>query len=192
MKAFISISIIGFFLLLSDVSCKKTDSSPVMPPETQEGRSTFGCLINNSLFVNYGTSNLYGPNLEVYDVAQHFISIESYMKYDNHHYKFIGFVIKKPIKEGLYFFNSTESQAFFQIEIDDNSGCYYKTDTNKITGTLEISKSDTVKRILSGRFNFKAHKYYHTNAHGDTLKGTCDSIITVTQGRFDIHYYFNF
>ena len=188
MKTIKTFLILGLFLLLYH-SCKKEDKTPVLPPETQEGKHTFGCLIDNKVFINEGSYQDYG-NLNIYNYPHEIIfNINMFNSKQNIH-QFMGINIKKPIKVGLFYFNASECHASFINGIDyDPNACYYVTDTTQIVGTLEISKYDTIQKTLSGRFNFKAHKYYHTNSNGDTIMGNCDSIITVTQGRFDIHYY---
>ena len=185
MKTNKTLLILGLFLLLYN-SCKKENKTPVLPPETQEGKQTFGCLIDNKVFVNEGTYDFGSGNIQLFHNTIG-INLRAYMVNSKQNIRQeILIVVKKTIKEGLYFFNASECNGYM---IDEYTGCNYETDTNKVVGTLEISKYDTVKKNLSGRFNFKAHKFYHTNANGDTLKGTCDSIITITQGRFDILYY---
>src|SRR6476620_10145724 len=51
------------FLLFSGMKCKKdTTGIDALPPATQEGKETFGCLVNGEVFTPKG-SNLGGPTL---------------------------------------------------------------------------------------------------------------------------------
>ena len=186
MKKNITVIVVLSFVLFL-ISCKK-DTTPVLPSETQEGRTTFGCLVNNKVFVNegsyqFGISNFYAVFL------QRGINLNAFMIDTKQNIsQVIGISLQQPIKVGLYSINSTACQVSFINGFRQSTGCYYTSDTTKNIGTLEITKYDTIQKILSGKFNFILHKIYHTTTSGDTIKGTCDSIITITQGRFDLRY----
>ena len=54
------------FLLFSGMKCKKDEAGiDALPPATQEGKETFGCLVNGEAFTPKG-SNLGGPTLSSY------------------------------------------------------------------------------------------------------------------------------
>jgi hypothetical protein len=185
-KLHLFIAILLNMLLL--IACRKKDTTPALPPETQEGRTTFGCLINNKVFVNEGSYQFGAPSF--YSVnLQRGINLNAFMIDAKQNIsQAIGISIQQTIKVGLYSFNSSSCQASFTNGFKKSVGCYYTSDTTKDIGTLEITKYDTIQKILSGKFNFILHKIYHTTSNGDTIKGSCDSIITITQGRFDLRY----
>ena len=66
------------FILSSFSACEEPDPT-VLPAETQSGKNTFGCYVNNELYVG-GFSNLMGPNSlnATYNKKLNYISIESY------------------------------------------------------------------------------------------------------------------
>ena len=49
-----------------------------------------------------------------------------------------------------------------------------------------MTKYDKINKIVSGDFNYKALKY--SSASSDILSNeNCDSIVNITEGRFDIN-----
>lgn len=69
MKTLLSIFLIIFNLTLLSSSCKKQVIQPVnqlslLPPATQTGANTFGCLVNGQAFVPQNQSLLRGPDLQ--------------------------------------------------------------------------------------------------------------------------------
>lgn len=81
----------------------------------------------------------------------------------------------------MYYLNRTSIAAF----IDYEKKCYYQNDSISSTGILEITKYDTINRIISGRFSFNANKYYIDNI---TSIENCTSSITIAEGRFDMKF----
>jgi hypothetical protein len=58
---------LSVLLLICFAQCKKTSTNPIdqLPPATQIGANTFGCLINGQAFTP-GGSGLSGPNLSCF------------------------------------------------------------------------------------------------------------------------------
>lgn len=141
-----------------------------LPPITQEGKNTFGCLVNGKAFVVDNSSQLTaiyqrrtliisgeidrngmdkGISIIVYDEALH---VSSYNLTDT-------------IKT-----NSTYSD----FSNYPDSYCQYES-RNILDGKLIIDHFDTVRFIISGRFN-----YIITASNCDTIR--------ITEGRFDMQY----
>jgi len=172
--------ILSFTLLSS--SCKKHVIQPVnqlslLPPATQTGANTFGCLIDGQAFVPKNQSLLEGPKLQC-----------NYIYMAGGYYFTVGGVSKNGggILSDIIIF--TDSLAIGQgqtIELTDNMtgnavGEYYLNNppyyTNKmLTGELSITKFDAIKQIVSGTFYFNV-----LDNTGDTVK--------ITNGRFDMPY----
>lgn len=170
------------FLLLNAASCSK-DNSNTLPPETQEGKSTFGCLVNGVVWKNQGQPHFGSPNLGAsIDSNEFVIGATNDINYTH---QSIVISVKIPLRLGIYNLNSDNSFAQF-YEYDND--CYYKTDSISSTGTLEITKYDPTNKIVSGIFNFKAAKF--SSSYLTISKGSCDSIVTITEGRFDIKTIF--
>ncbi|MGE0076606.1 MAG: DUF6252 family protein [Bacteroidales bacterium] len=167
------------FLMINASSCFDKDDEDKLPPETQTGNNTFGCLVNDIVWLNKGQPHFGTPNLEAIIDSNEFKIIAS-KTLDNINQSIL-IIIDKPLHQGIYKLNSLNCFAQFN---DDVKNCYYKTDSISSTGILEITKYDSVNKIVSGRFNFRASKYI-TNV---AACNTCDSTINIIEGRFDINY----
>jgi hypothetical protein len=175
--------ILCLFISLTSIQCKKEKTS--LPPETQEGKNTFGCFVNGKIFVpkggglrsnrdSYYQQIYQGPNGFVFHVAGADLSTASIV-YDvnincdsiniseNKVYKLTN--SKKGNSVGAYMIiSSTASSTFNEY-----------TTTADLTGELFIKKFDQVKHIVAGTFWFTA-----INSSGDSAK--------ITDGRFDMKF----
>lgn len=163
------------FLLLNAASCTKDNGT--LPPETQEGKNTFGCLVNEKVWL-YGGFSFPRTNLGI-TIDENQFSIYA-LKVDNKINQTVSVYIKSPLAIGFYKLNDINHIAKF---IDEESNCYYQTDSISSTGTLEITKYDSINKIVSGNFSFKALKFNPDNNENII---SCDSIVSITDGRFDI------
>ena len=157
--------------------CDKDDNklqNPVsqLPPETQTGKNTFGCLINGEPFVVSNTSNqsaiyqggglLIGGGIDNSNMDERismFISETS-----------IGEIISE---NNSYVLNSDSVPK--GVYYTENKNCFYFT-SNNYTGTITIGKLDKINFIVSGTFEFKS------------ISDNCEGIIDITNGRFDLQY----
>jgi hypothetical protein len=181
-----------FFLscvLLSSGCKKQKPVNPIdqLPAATQEGKNTFGCLVNGKVFLPKGSS--LGPILSSYYQYIYSPSPQGYVfqvaARDNSHeddrfsvvllvdsIKLVSPTIiplKKSIKGnggGAYYSSIFNGTAFLTKDFFT---------TNQTNGELTITKFDTNTQIVSGTFWFDA-----VNSNGDTIK--------VTEGRFDMKY----
>ena len=169
------IIIVVLSLVLFLISCKKRDMN-VLPAETQN--QSFGCLLNNKVWVNEGSPQFGISGLQVY-IDKNSFGFTA-VKYSNTVRQYFGFGASQPLKVGLYYFNSSKCSATF---LDIKHKYSFNTDSTLNWGTLEITKYDTLQKRVMGRFSFKAKLY-----NGDTIKYDKDSIITITEGRFNIMY----
>ena len=178
-----TLSIVFFFLLLTASGCRRKNLAPIdkLPPETQTGANTFGCLVNGEAFLpkgdpfggpikkaqyqflngkqGFGISAKRSGSDMVKDVA---ISGDSFK-----------------LAAGIYDLtehnrNGRLSGSYAEyklatVTVDD----YY---TNNIQrGQLIITKFDTMEQIVSGTFWFDA-------------KNAAGQIVQVRSGRFDLGY----
>jgi hypothetical protein len=169
-----------FFLIIAVVfsACKK-DKMDILPPITQEGANTFGCVINGKIYVPRGFDQN-KPNFQVsvdptfndgsfgvrifnessdkrIDIAIGSDSIRSTGNY----------IITNTSRAGFYFaVNGTSS----------NPKCIVNNNYNPTsTGFFKITRYDLINGIFSGEFEF--HFVNPDCGIGDTIH--------VTQGRFD-------
>jgi len=174
------------FILFSFASCRKhKPSNPVdqLPPATQTGANTFGCLINGQAFLPKGPS--LGPILQC---AYQYLNTD-YSK---------GFFFQLSAGDdsnssdvtgiGIYTDSLEIGKMDFQLGANKPGnayGLYTRINlsginmnlytNNNLPGQLTITKFDEISQIVSGTFWFSVIKN-----PGDTLK--------ITDGRFDMQF----
>ncbi len=177
-------SVYFFLWLISLFSCKKSGPSAVLPPITETGANTFGCNVNGQVWVPYfrcfnGGNELTYNIQPIYDtsVLPIFIAIDA-GNYANGETFFIfqqnssnsdhiygtGNIVDSLLIH--YVAGSGTEYTNYQINPGQNSPRY-----------LQISKLDTVNKIVSGTFAF--------TLYGTSGINTLDSVV-ITDGRFDL------
>lgn len=176
-------------LLLTQCSkCKRDDPTPqspkdLLPPETQTGAGTFGCLLNGQPWLPSGTLNV--PNFfVVYDPAfqKGSLEVRAYRVFGsakNRQYLTIGGGgVNQTGKYPLTASTSPPVPGAGTVFFSDNSKAapcnYYDLlpGTTTTTGSLTLTRLDERQGIISGTFEFTL------------AQPGCDTI-KVTQGRFD-------
>ncbi len=173
-----SIWLIGsLFILL--ISCKKTVSE--LPPATQTGANTFGCSVNGTLWVPMGfgvvsTSPIlearFMPGRDLIINARNFASSPTETEFE--------LFIKGATAEGSYSFNTTvgypSSNASYAYYVKRRVTTLNEWITSSTyTGTITITKIDSISHFVSGTFQFQAINMYNA-----------PEVLTVTDGRFDV------
>ena len=162
-------------MTLTALQCKKNTQEDQLPPITTSGTNTFGCLVNGNVWlpVNKGIIN-YGPPEYKLEVSQY---------WQNHS------VTSVIISATQYESNATNG---FYIALDKlDTGTYHLigglnySDVNYIyypwdsSGVVHIMRFDTIQKIISGTFSFTGY----SDANITTAKS-----VSITDGRFDVHY----
>jgi len=186
MKTLYPILLIVFSFTLLSSSCKKHVIQPVnqlslLPPATQTGANTFGCLINGQAFVPKNQNILEGPNLQcnyIYTAGGYYFSASGSNKNSNG--TLTSVIVETDslaIAQGqtLTFRTSASGNANAACALFPNYTIVQYFTSNSVTGELTISKLDPAKQIVSGTFYFNA-----VSSTGDTVK--------ITDGRFDMPY----
>jgi len=165
-------------------SCKKHVVKPVdqlslLPPATQTGAGTFGCLVNGQAFIPKDRSIIEGPLLQC-----------NYILLNGGYYFQLVLVnsvngLVTGMRVGTDSLAIAQGQNYHLITsgMGNADAAYNLTGTenrsyvtsSSVSGILTITKLDPVNQIVSGTFYFKA-----INAPGDT--------VNVTNGRFDMPY----
>lgn len=181
-------SLIIICLLFALLACKKDETKInfSLPPITQEGKNTFGFLLNEQAWVNYGricfglgcddetlkggynSNGTLRINASRYLKKKGEIATEEYFDIELKNYKQIG----------TYLIDGTSQEEyirFVRVDRKNNSRKTYLVDSTKNSGTLVVTQLDTVAMILSG--TFEANLYNESN-QADAFK--------ISQGRFDI------
>ena len=155
-------------------SCKKDAPEEQLPPATQTGANTFGCLVNGQAWTPQGYNGR--SNYSVYydpTYRKGTLNVATYRYIGNgpNDYQIIGFFSDSLKRTGNYPLTIIGHQeASF---IDHISGCeFHSSDAHYRRGNLTITRLDLQAGIVSGTFSFTLHK------------PGCDSV-RVTDGRFD-------
>ncbi|WP_400192899.1 hypothetical protein [Hymenobacter sp. B81] len=167
-------------LLLTQCSkCKHDDPTPAaqLPAATQEGKNTFGCLVNGQVWLPQGSSGI-APNFRVsYDpgYAGGSLAIRTY-RYPTGSSKGQGLILGSGgvARPGTYALAAPDAAAFFSNEAWPFPCTEYDNDLpgTYCRGTLTVTRLDIAARIVSGTFAFTL------------AKPGCDTL-RVTDGRFD-------
>ena len=168
--------------LLGLAQCQKNESAPSkpddqLPPATQTGANTFGCLLNGQPWTpsgNDGRANYrvsYDPG---YAGGSLTIRVYRYPDSSSNYQNMIigGDRIAQP---GIYPFVLTGDRKAFFADHKLAPPCDDFSEAPSLTyrtGSITITRLDLQQGIISGTFNFKL------------AKPGCDTV-RVTQGRFD-------
>jgi hypothetical protein len=154
--------------------CKKDDPKPLtelekLPPATQSGKNTFGCLVNGKAWVPVSSTDA----TAVYQ--------QGILQIGGHLYnptQVIGVSLIEngfPIQPGSYSLTELpQNTADVSIWGKDNNPCIYD-EKNTLSGVLTVTRIDMVSYIVSGIFEFS------------TVTSGCDTL-KITNGRFDLKY----
>jgi Family of unknown function (DUF6252) len=162
-------------LMLSLQHCKEDEplaELEKLPPATQSGKRTFGCLVDGKAWV------IEMPTHTQSDYQQGLLSVFAGVL-DNKFYSNISFYVSDlNLSEKTYAFtekaNTSGSQYALYHDFNGVCGDYFTT--TEYNGTVTITHIDKTNFIVSGLFEFEA---YSTD---------CSKVIKITEGRFDIHY----
>jgi hypothetical protein len=183
--------IISLLLLFTFCSCKKhKPSNPIdqLPPATQTGANTFGCLVNGQAVVIHkpfgDLSPAFGCQYQlIYNTVNGFtFNVNATDKVDGCHFTGVGFHLDSiRLQATTYLLNTPLVNYGRWGLVGIAAGCppvpllTYWTDST-IIGQLTITHLDQQKQIVSGTFYFDAVE----QTRGDTVH--------VTDGRFDMNY----
>ena len=104
-----NILIITMLMLLCAASCKKDNKNEdQLPPATQTGANTFGCLVNGKVFVpkGYGSTGRPNPHVQYdYDLnGQPYVSISAIQFLENSTQNYCDIVFRNLTTTGNYSF----------------------------------------------------------------------------------------
>jgi len=173
-----------FFITITASDCKKHTLNPVdqLPPETQTGANTFGCLINGEAFLPEGPS--LAPILQCayqylntnYDRG-YFFQLSASHKNNTTDVLSVGiFTDSLIISTGNFLLENNQKGSAYGLYTRYTGTVHVKYYTSKdLPGELTITKFDEINQIVSGTFWFNL-----ITSSGDTLK--------ITNGRFDMQF----
>ena len=167
---------IPLWMLLLSISCNK---EKLLPPATQTGANTFGCLVDGKAWIPSGGGFMSGINptgggffLDVNSKLNIYIRAHSNGDY-------IHIFLKHITSTGTYLLNK-ETDVKPNAVLPENYGVYFTSGMNDYyvttpqhTGVVNITYADTTKGIVAGTFEMELYQ----KSRG--------KIIKITKGRFD-------
>ncbi|MDQ2770011.1 MAG: DUF6252 family protein [Bacteroidota bacterium] len=151
--------------VLFTAACKKDGPEAGLPAATQEGKNTFGCLVDGQLFVPLPPAGINSSHREPLEASLYRTDILVSGRGNG----YVDFALRNAFRPGTYNLGETYTGSSGRYEI--SAGAYY---TNTVyTGTVTLTRIDTVAKIAAGTFQFTA-----LNRSGKT--------VTVTNGCFDV------
>ena len=176
-------TILLLFLFLNFYfSCTiKERFGPELPLPTNTGAGIMACKVNGQIWYTDGSTLFDGANVQA-DLVSNTLKLKG-IKYN---YDQSGYNNTSSWDRIYIVVNSVNNTGTFQIA-GNNHGTYeksgntnnyviYKTDSTYSGGYINITTFDSMKKILSGNFQFKAK-----NSNGN------DEVL-ITEGQFDIKY----
>lgn len=168
--------------------CKKDDNLPwplsELPPATQTGENTFGCLINGEPFV---------PGIYVWDPLSHKLlssyDESNYGLQDNNRFYVqavyradscftsISFGLMPITSIGTYLSNQLDYYGVHSYIFTNESKGDYSLDTST-PHYITLVKLDTIKNIASGIFEMDLRNINDTS-----------DVLQIRKGRFDVRYF---
>lgn len=186
MKHKLILALLVAIITLSSSNCKKFIFDETLPPITQEGKNTFGCMVDGKLYVPGETlfgnirplsCNYYTDSTDMFKTGSLFIQ---------------GIAVNKEVSGNIFIQKMNLFRPGKYQIINDSCAnphqCdilgYYKNNEGTdyvgqgstylaITGELNILRLDTIKKIVSGTFSF-------------TARNQAGRIREITNGRFDL------
>lgn len=179
--------IVASYFMHSGCTKNKLGKDDGLPPLTFEGKNTIGCKINGNPWVPNGIVNGSGvtyPTSGGYFETAFFPGVhilietnsaDGYIVLFCRNYSGFGY-----LPPGKYPLNKNTGDIHFGTGEIHNYGYYHTNGKTYFTdslhnGWIEILKSDSVNKIISGKFEFDAYNYSEAKTY------------RITDGRFDYH-----
>lgn len=169
-------------LIFCFCSCNKNklqNLSDQLPPATQTGANTFGCLVNGQVYIPKGFSGTGTPNprttFEFFN-GNNIFSINTYQYQNTNPVGFLSITFLNPvINLGIYDYPQKMNFSVGWSKVINSCFTPAFDTTVQKWGTAVITRFDNTNKVVSGNFNFK-------------FKTTdCDTVF-VTDGRFDFKF----
>lgn len=179
MKNFLLIVLCLCSLIITGNSCKKDKLTELekLPPVTQTGANTFGCLVNGKAWIPEGYNGNGEPNpTKTFDVDSNgFSYVQIHAKQFKQNIQNGSFIILMDSLNsiGPHIIYTSKKQIGFGSYLFPGCGILPNDNIQFKTGELIVSKYDTINGIISGIFSMKIKPI------------NCDTLF-FTDGRFDI------
>lgn len=179
-------------LVITFFACKKSDPEPytgplpidytVLPPATQTGAGTFGCLVDGEVWVprvplltvTYRDIEAYASEKNGSGAASIICNLVDIEKQQDNFLQIVSGITLFQTSEFCYPNTTGVSAQFKKTNGEWYLSTYFDMDENCVT----ITRFDTLNNIISGTFNFTV---YH-----DTINK--NEKVVISDGRFDLKY----
>jgi hypothetical protein len=178
-RAFITcIGLVTLIATLFTAGCKQLDLTPDLPAETREGKGTFGCRVNDALWLPY-TDHTLDRAIEP-EYRPGWFALRAEREQNTAEYFWLQIADSTGLQKKLY----SADQGFY---------AYFETNTNNqyelfvvkpdsastitLTRVTPPGSSDIRYTIVSGTFSFVAEST------------TTGKTVTIKDGRFDVKAY---
>jgi hypothetical protein len=176
-NSFMKVAILLFAIILLS-ACNKDDDTPAnpvdqLPPATQTGANTFGCLLDGEVFIPRGGTNPLDCVYQFIDGGYYF-GLQGNKRNENNNLITIGIGTNNlQLQQGLSYnlLDNLSGKAFGFYLLSTQLS--YTSSTS--TGELTVSKLDTQNQIVSGTFWFNV----------EDQNGVVHEI---REGRFDMQF----
>lgn len=182
-KNFFYLVLLLVFTISTALNCKKISTEEQLPPETHEGKFTFGCKVDGKIYTASGKGGLLASEHVYYSIgsADSSIAISAASTGDIKNKFHIHLTIKYSGTPGIYLMKTYPYEGSFY---DDSNGSLPMgsntfTTSNTYIGKINIKYFNgqftpyVLATIFAGTFEMDA-----VNANG--------KVIHITEGRFDI------
>jgi hypothetical protein len=183
-KVMVSVSLISILFL---TQCKKEtapDNTYGLPNATESGANIFACVLNG-----YGTYTNFIVATDFNDPNYATSGNGAWVKTDTliiagapqigSYFQGIQFTIIGDLQQGAqYSIDSISTIATIATDSTCNGVSLYPIVSIASSGTIQLTKFDTVTKIVSGTFNCTFPPFT-----------SCDSTVYATYGRFDYKYH---
>lgn len=157
---------IPYYVVVLSLLSACDNTIPKLPPETQSGNNTFGCLINGELVVADANTNPFLSYRKEPKAWFNYTRDTLLIRGDGQNNQLFTFWIVNPTEESTIIDSLEYVAPSFR----------YAIRVGKVSG-IQFTRLDTEMGVVSGTFAFQL----------DTLKQPADSpLLNVTLGRFDI------
>jgi hypothetical protein len=166
---------------LLGTGCKKVEDlvSPKLPDATQDGKNTFGCLLDDNLWLPY-TDHVLDDKMEAkYSSTSFRLSAEQYDD-GTDHTQFDLYVTGSSVQPGTYAVGQGFSAQFERLKKGGGIDTY--TTTGSSTGSITITK---VEARTSTFNNVTSHYTVVAGTFAFTAATPGGQTIVVKDGRFD-------
>ncbi|MBP6758965.1 MAG: hypothetical protein KA133_06915 [Flavobacterium sp.] len=170
--------------ILTLTCCDKDDKNPEnpidrLPPATQTGARTFGCLLDGVAFVP-GNQNFNLDCVYQYIIGDYYFTLQSSNTYPNNPSIGLGLnTFKLKIEEGKTY--------ILQDNIDGNASGYYLF-RNDITGVNEFNETSNIEKGEMKITKLDFNKHIVSGTFWYDIKDSKGIIHRIREGRFDMPF----